>query len=108
MLKTNPKFVLRNHLGEEAIRAAKDKDFSQVAALLALLGAWALRLRRTLDWARANHRQAGIWVASLAGLSVTAFAGLLNTSLHHEHGLLAMATLGMLLAASAPPRGAPA
>ena len=37
MLGTNPKFVLRNHLGEQAIRAAKNKDFSQVATLLRLL-----------------------------------------------------------------------
>ncbi|WP_457280852.1 protein adenylyltransferase SelO [Polaromonas sp. P5_D5] len=39
MLKNNPKFVLRNHLGEEAIRAAKLKDFSGVDTLLALLQA---------------------------------------------------------------------
>jgi len=37
MLKTNPKYVLRNHLGEECIRAAKLKDFSQVNTLLAVL-----------------------------------------------------------------------
>ena len=37
MLKTNPKFVLRNHLGEQAIRLAKLKDFSGVAVLLKLL-----------------------------------------------------------------------
>ena len=37
MLKNNPKFVLRNHLGEEAIRAAKLKDFSGVDTLLSLL-----------------------------------------------------------------------
>jgi uncharacterized protein YdiU (UPF0061 family) len=37
MLKTNPKFVLRNHLGEQAIKAAKLKDFSQVNVLLRLL-----------------------------------------------------------------------
>ncbi len=34
MLKTNPKFVLRNHLGELAIEAAKGKDFAMVAQLL--------------------------------------------------------------------------
>ncbi|MEO7108500.1 MAG: protein adenylyltransferase SelO family protein, partial [Rhodoferax sp.] len=33
MLKTNPKYVLRNHLGELAIQAAKNKDFSVVAQL---------------------------------------------------------------------------
>jgi len=37
MLKTNPKFVLRNHLGENAIRAAKQGDYSGVANLLTLL-----------------------------------------------------------------------
>ena len=37
MLKTNPKFVLRNHLGEEAIRQANQKDFSGVQTLLALM-----------------------------------------------------------------------
>jgi uncharacterized protein YdiU (UPF0061 family) len=39
MLAANPKFVLRNHLGEQAIRAAKLKDFSGVSTLLALLQA---------------------------------------------------------------------
>jgi uncharacterized protein YdiU (UPF0061 family) len=37
MLKTNPKYVLRNHLGELAIRAARQMDFSQVHTLLTLL-----------------------------------------------------------------------
>lgn len=37
MLGTNPKFILRNHLGELAIRQAQEKDFSGVARLLALL-----------------------------------------------------------------------
>lgn len=37
MLRTNPRFVLRNHLGEAAIRSAKLKDFSEVARLLHLL-----------------------------------------------------------------------
>ena len=37
MLRTNPRFVLRNHLGEQAIRSAGAKDFSEVAKLLKLL-----------------------------------------------------------------------
>jgi uncharacterized protein YdiU (UPF0061 family) len=37
MLRTNPKYVLRNHLGELAIRAARQMDFSQVHTLLTLL-----------------------------------------------------------------------
>ena len=37
MLKTNPAYVLRNHLGEQAIRAAKSKDFSKLEELQKLL-----------------------------------------------------------------------
>ncbi len=37
MLKTNPKFVLRNYLCEQVIEQAKLKDFSGVDTLLALL-----------------------------------------------------------------------
>jgi uncharacterized protein YdiU (UPF0061 family) len=37
MLKSNPKYVLRNHLGEQAIRLAKLKDFTGVQTLLNLL-----------------------------------------------------------------------
>lgn len=39
MLDVNPKFILRNHLGEIAIRAAKQGDFSGVHTLQVLLGA---------------------------------------------------------------------
>jgi serine/tyrosine/threonine adenylyltransferase len=39
MLRTNPKYVLRNHLGELAIRQAKLGDHSGVEALLALVQA---------------------------------------------------------------------
>ena len=37
MFGKNPKYVLRNHLGEEAIQKAKLKDFSGVAELLKIL-----------------------------------------------------------------------
>jgi uncharacterized protein YdiU (UPF0061 family) len=37
MLKTNPKYIFRNHLGELAIRAARNKDFSLVQSLLTVL-----------------------------------------------------------------------
>jgi len=37
MLKVNPKFVLRNYLGEQTIEAARQKDYSGVANLLTVL-----------------------------------------------------------------------
>lgn len=37
MQKTNPQYILRNHLGESAIRAAQSKDFSVLAHLQKVL-----------------------------------------------------------------------
>ena len=39
MLRTNPKYILRNHLGELAIRQAKDGNFAMVQDLLQVLHA---------------------------------------------------------------------
>jgi serine/tyrosine/threonine adenylyltransferase len=39
MQKSNPEYILRNHLGEEAIQKAKAKDFSEVERLHTLLSA---------------------------------------------------------------------
>ena len=37
MNRANPKYVLRNHLAEQAIRQARDGDFSEVRRLLKVL-----------------------------------------------------------------------
>ncbi len=37
MRAVNPKYILRNHLAEEAIRKAREKDFSEVERLLKVL-----------------------------------------------------------------------
>jgi len=52
MFKINPKFILRNYLCEEAISAAKAKDFSGVSDLLMLLS-------QPFDEHPAFERQAG-------------------------------------------------
>ena len=61
MQKTNPKFVLRNHLGEEAIRAAKLKDYSKVETLLMLM-------QSPFDEHPEHEKMAGLppdWAASI-------------------------------------------
>lgn len=37
MNRVNPKYVLRNHLAETAIRRARERDFSEVERLLDVL-----------------------------------------------------------------------
>ena len=68
-------------------------------AIAGLLGAWAWLLVRSLGRCRGDAVLAGLWCASLGGWSLVAIGGTLNTTLHHEHGMLAMLTLGALISA---------
>lgn len=61
MNRVNPKFVLRNHLAETAIRQAKEKDFSELERLAAVL-------RRPFDEQPENEAYAAMppdWAGSL-------------------------------------------
>jgi serine/tyrosine/threonine adenylyltransferase len=61
MNRVNPRFVLRNHLAETAIRRAKEKDFSEVERLAAVL-------RRPFDEQPENEAYAALppdWATSL-------------------------------------------
>lgn len=71
-----------------------------LAALLALLAVWAAALARTRRRCPDDPAFAGVWTASLGAWCVVSLAGTLNTTLHHEHGMLAMAALGALVAAA--------
>jgi serine/tyrosine/threonine adenylyltransferase len=61
MNRVNPKYVLRNHLAENAIRRASERDFSEVARLLDVL-------RRPYDEQPENEAYAGLppeWASDL-------------------------------------------
>lgn len=77
------------------------------SALLLLAALWLRRLwcqPTTLSPAAALR-----WGVGVAGFAGVFAAGLFNTSMHHEHGLLAMLAFGLLLAApaSTPPSESP-
>jgi len=95
-------YIFREHAHSLYANTLAEQGAFGLIALLALLAGWAWRLASTLAWARASAPAAALWIGAFAGLVVTAAAGLLNTTLHHEHGLLAMSLLGLLLAASPP------
>ena len=63
-----------------------------------VLLAWAAALMRRLPRASDGDVDWLVWGAALGAWLVTAVAGLVNTTLHHEHGLLAMVLLGLWLA----------
>ncbi|MDO8960058.1 MAG: O-antigen ligase family protein [Rhodocyclaceae bacterium] len=72
------------------------------AALLFLALVWLRRLRHTPNRPSQDTpdslRAPLVWAIGMSGFVVVFVAGLFNTSLHHEHGLLAMFALGLLLA----------
>jgi O-antigen ligase len=78
-----------NTLGERGVLG--------LGVLLILMASWTLALLRR--WPRAEHdTQAQLsWAAGVAGWSIVFVGGLFNTTLHHEHGMLAMLGLGLLL-----------
>ena len=86
-----------------------ERGLSGLAATLALLGLWARTLWRGLRGVGVgvDARRTAVWCASLGAWCLSALAGLLNTTMHHEHGLLAMAMLGMLLALERPASNGP-
>jgi O-antigen ligase len=66
--------------------------------VLVLLVSWAVLLARTRPGADSGETDFLVWGASFSGWLVVVAAGLINTTLHHEHGLLAAVLLGMHLA----------
>lgn len=67
-------------------------------ALLFLAWAWLRQLiSRPGQAARCTQRATLAWVVGMSGFIGVFVTGLFNTSLHHEHGMLAMFALGVLM-----------
>jgi O-antigen ligase len=66
--------------------------------LFAILVGWVLTLWRRFPAAAAPALDWVLWGGAATALLVSATAGVANTTLHHEHGLLAVLFLGLWLA----------
>jgi len=98
------KLYFTTHAHSVFVNALAERGALGVVALVWLLGEWARRLVAELARSCSDPVRAGLWSVSLGGWVVTVFVGVLNTTLHHEHGILAMFTMGVLLALSAQSR----
>ena len=72
-----------------------------LGVVLLMLVLWGLLLARRFESMRQGAALA-VWCASFSGWFVTVLIGTVNTTLHHEHAMLALMTLGLLLAARPP------
>ena len=97
-------YLFSNHAHGLFANTLGERGLIGISALAALLIGWSVALwrRRPAPGHSAGERLA--WGAGLAGWSVVFLGGLTNTTLHHEHGMLSMLCLGLLLA-NVPLRG---
>jgi O-antigen ligase len=69
-----------------------------LGTLIIILLAWGIQLARSYQVFRAND-QLLIWGSALSAYIVASGIGMVNTTIHHEHGLLTALCLGVFLAA---------
>jgi len=73
-----------------------------LSVLLAVLLLWLHGLVRRFPGQQGSDLAWALWAASFSAWFVTVGAGLGNTTLHHEHALLAMLLLGLWLGSDRP------
>jgi O-antigen ligase len=84
------------------INTLVERGILGLAALLAALLTWAAMLWRHRPRMGADPAALMLWCASFSGWLVTVLIGMVNTTLHHEHALLALMTLGLWLPVARP------
>ncbi|HEX4328476.1 MAG TPA: O-antigen ligase family protein [Burkholderiales bacterium] len=94
----NPReYAAAPHAHNLYINQLVERGIVGLTALLAVLGAWGLALWRYRPRTGIDAAEMVLWCASFSGWMVTVLIGMVNTTLHHEHALLALMTLGLWL-----------
>ena len=86
-----------NHAHSLYVNTLAERGLVGAAALLAVLLAWAAWLVRRRPRATDGDLDWLLWGGALSAWTITVTVGLVNTTLHHEHGILATLLLGLWL-----------
>jgi O-antigen ligase len=98
------RYVPYSHAHNLFINTMAERGLVGLAALLAVLLAWLARLWRRRPALESDDLAWLLWGASASAWFITVVAGTLNTTLHHEHGILAALLLGLWLSRQAANR----
>jgi O-antigen ligase len=90
--------VLYTHGHNLYLNTLAERGIVGALPLFAIMIAWAVTLLRRFPAAAAGALEWVLWGGAASALFVSAGVGLVNTTLHHEHGLLAALLLGLWLA----------
>ena len=83
------------------LNALAERGLMGLAVLMAVLVAWGFALGRGIPLALDPPLDWVLFGAALAAWLTTVIVGIVNTTLHHEHGILSVLLLGMWLSHSA-------
>ncbi|GAA5167277.1 O-antigen ligase family protein [Viridibacterium curvum] len=90
-------FLFSSHAHSIYFNTLAERGVIGVVALLALFGMWAAALVKLRPCREASDAHWLGWSAGVAGFGLVFIGGVFNTTLHHEHGMLGMVCLAMLL-----------
>jgi O-antigen ligase len=88
------RFLFSPHAHSLYVNALAERGSLGFAALLAVLVGWAVAVLRHVPAADADATRWIWWGGATSAWLVTALVGFVNTTLHHEHALLATILLG--------------
>ncbi len=98
------RYVQFPHAHNIYLNTLAERGLFGLAVLLLVLGAWFVALVRGRPRPEASNLDWTLWGSVAGAWIVTTCAGTVNTTLHHEHAILAVLLLGLWLSRNAPTR----
>ncbi len=92
-------YFFPNHSHNLYLTILVERGMIGLSIFIIILFAWGIQLIRTYQFCK-NQSQLLIWGSSLSTYIVATGIGTVNTTIHHEHGLLTALCLGIFLAST--------
>jgi O-antigen ligase len=97
----NPeKYFFPGHSHNLYLTALVERGVVGLIMTFLLMIAWIRQLIKTLDLAKKSSEAMYLWAGSFSAWITTFVIGLVNTTFHHEHAILACVLLGLFLSYS--------
>ena len=90
-------YYFAGHSHNLYLTALVERGYLGLSVLLLLMFAWICQLYKSFALTRGDAIAAYLWAGSFSAWLVTFGVGTVNTTLHHEHGILAFLFLGLYL-----------
>ena len=90
-------YLFPGHSHNLYLSALVERGIIGLLVTLSFMLFWLRHIVKTYDWATKSQESTRLWSGSLAAWASTFVIGLVNTTFHHEHAILACLFLGIYL-----------